>query len=59
MALVRVAGVEVDVCRRCGGAWFDADELEKAREPGWLAHATGTGVDALAQVVVEMLVSAW
>lgn len=31
MSIVRVRGVEVDRCERCGGLWFDAGELAGIR----------------------------
>ena len=37
-------GVEIDVCKACGGAWLDAGELEqlsKRDAGGWLSRLWG------------------
>lgn len=41
MSIVRVRGVEVDRCNRCGGVWFDEGELEHVRQRSMPTSTSG------------------
>lgn len=51
MRALRSAGVEIDLCGRCGGVWLDAGELERLRAP---AAAAGSDFIEAAEGALEL-----